>query len=105
MPSRVIKRIKGKVPIKLSPLRKPEEMTLEQWQTALRREFGRQQSFGIKNIGTDPVFSEFLVTNPTTKGEYRVAIRGLRPGVNFCSCPDYAVNTLGTCKHIEYVLD
>ena len=23
---------------------------------------------------------------------------------NFCSCPDFAVNTLGTCKHIEFTL-
>jgi superfamily II DNA or RNA helicase len=35
---------------------------------------------------------------------YRVAVRG--PGLfeNFCSCPDFAVNTLGTCKHIEAML-
>jgi predicted nucleic acid-binding Zn finger protein len=23
---------------------------------------------------------------------------------NFCSCADFAVNTLGTCKHIEALL-
>ena len=36
--------------------------------------------------------------------DYRVALRG--PGLfeNYCSCPDFAVNTLGTCKHIEAVL-
>jgi hypothetical protein len=35
---------------------------------------------------------------------YRVAMRG--PGLfeNYCSCPDFAVNTLGTCKHIEALL-
>ena len=35
---------------------------------------------------------------------YRVAMRG--PGLleNYCSCPDFAVNTLGTCKHIEAIL-
>src|ERR1700730_12908077 len=35
---------------------------------------------------------------------YRVALRG--PGLfeNYCSCPDFAINTLGTCKHIEAVL-
>ncbi len=97
--------VKRKPPLRLSHLRKPQEMTPEQWQTALRREFGRQQSFGMTNTGTDPVFSEFRITNPATKGEYRVAIRGLRPGENYCSCPDFAVNTLGTCKHIEFVLD
>lgn len=35
---------------------------------------------------------------------YRIAVRG--PGLfeNYCSCPDFAVNTLGTCKHIEAML-
>jgi len=33
-----------------------------------------------------------------------VAIRGLNTGDNYCSCPDYATNELGTCKHIEFVL-
>ena len=35
---------------------------------------------------------------------YRVAIRGSLPGDNYCSCPDFATNSLGTCKHVEFVL-
>ncbi|HEX4031565.1 MAG TPA: DEAD/DEAH box helicase [Terracidiphilus sp.] len=35
---------------------------------------------------------------------YRVAIRGLGLFENYCSCPDFAINTLGTCKHIEAIL-
>ena len=84
--------------------RKPDNMSLEEWQIALRREFGRQQKFRLKNIGREPVFSEFHVTNPQTRKTYRVAIRGVQPGDNFCSCPDFAVNTLGTCKHVEFTL-
>ncbi len=90
---------------KISRQRKPEEMVLEQWQIALRKQFAKEQNFQIKNIGFDPVFSEFMVKNPQTGGEYRVAIRGLRLGDNYCSCPDFAVNTLGTCKHIEFTLE
>ncbi|MCX5644978.1 MAG: DEAD/DEAH box helicase [Phycisphaerae bacterium] len=89
---------------KVSRLRKPEEMSLEQWQIALRKQFARKQSFRLTNVGDEPVFSEFTVANPQTGGEYRVAIRGLGLGDNYCSCPDFAVNTLGTCKHIEWVL-
>ncbi|MFW6161557.1 MAG: DEAD/DEAH box helicase [Planctomycetota bacterium] len=89
---------------KLSPTRKPEDMTLEQWQVALRREYGREQNFEMENIGDHRVFSEFAVTNPETERTYRVAIRGTGLGVNYCSCPDFAVNTLGTCKHIEFAL-
>ncbi len=35
---------------------------------------------------------------------YRVAVRGTGRFENYCSCPDFAVNTLGTCKHIEAML-
>jgi superfamily II DNA or RNA helicase len=89
---------------KVSHLRKPEDMNLQQWQVALRKEFGGTQNFRLKNTGEEPVFSEYSVFNPQTKRQYRVAIRGENCGDNFCSCPDFAVNTLGTCKHIEFTL-
>ena len=89
---------------KISHLRKPIDMPLEQWQIALRKQFAQKQNFCLKNIGNEPFFSEFTVRNPQTGGEYRVAIRGQRVGDNYCSCPDFAVNTLGTCKHIEFAL-
>ena len=87
-------------PRKLSRLHRPEGLTLEAWQAALRRQFGREQRFTLRNLGTDPVFSEFQVGNPQSRATYRVAIRGSAPGRNFCSCPDFATNDLGTCKHI-----
>lgn len=89
---------------KLSRTRKPDDLSLEEWQLGLRREFGRDQAFQLKNTGEAPVFSDFLVTNPQSKNTYRVAIRGNRPGDSFCSCPDFATNALGTCKHIEFTL-
>ncbi|WP_242470694.1 SWIM zinc finger family protein [Thiocystis violacea] len=36
--------------------------------------------------------------------EYRVHIRALDRRANHCTCPDFATNELGTCKHIEAVL-
>jgi superfamily II DNA or RNA helicase len=84
--------------------RKPDDLSLEEWQVALRREFGREQKFKLQNTTDEPVFSDFLVTNPQTQRTYRVGIRGGRIGDNHCTCPDFAVNTLGTCKHIEFVL-
>ncbi len=75
-----------------------------EWQRILRRQFGREQTFELENIGDKPVFSEFRVGNPQSKSSYRVAIRGNRPSDNHCTCPDYATNELGTCKHIEFVL-
>jgi superfamily II DNA or RNA helicase len=35
---------------------------------------------------------------------YRVHIRSLHRRANYCTCPDFATNQLGTCKHIEAVL-
>ncbi len=89
---------------KLSRLKKPDKMELEVWQRELRRQFGRGQQFLLKNVGAHPVFSEFHVTNPESKNTYRVAIRGIQLGENFCSCLDFTTNALGTCKHIEFTL-
>lgn len=58
----------------------------------------------LRNLGDEPVFSEFSVTNPEQETTYRVAIRGTGPGENFCTCPDFATNELGTCKQVEFTL-
>jgi hypothetical protein len=89
---------------KLSRTHPPVHLAPADWQRALRRQFGRDQSFLLENRGNQPFFSEFRVSNPQSKASYRVAIRGLNAGDNYCSCPDYATNELGTCKHIEFVL-
>jgi superfamily II DNA or RNA helicase len=104
-PARRVRRKRGGTPdTRLSRTHKPEELSLESWQAALRRQFGAEQDFTLKNIGEHPVFSEFQVVNPQSKRAYRVAIRGTQPGDNFCSCPDFATNALGTCKHVEFTL-
>ncbi len=89
---------------KLSRTHAPADLSPLDWQRGLRRQFGREQDFGLENLTGEPIFSEFRVSNPVSKSSYRVAIRGLGPGGNFCSCPDYATSELGTCKHIEFTL-
>ena len=89
---------------KLSRTHAPPDLSPLDWQRGLRREFGREQAFGLENLSSEPFFSEFRVSNPVSKASYRVAIRGMGPGGNFCSCPDYATSELGTCKHIEFTL-
>jgi len=89
---------------KLSRTHAPADLSPAEWQRTLRRQFGREQSFGMENLGSEPYFSEFRVTNPDSKSGYRVVIRGTRHGDNYCACPDYATNELGTCKHIEFAL-
>ena len=89
---------------KVSRTHPPVDLAPADWQRALRRQFGRDQAFVLENRGDQPFFSEFRVSNPQSNASYRVAIRGLNAGDNYCSCPDYATNELGTCKHIEFVL-
>ena len=91
-------------PPKLSRTHKPDDIALEDWQRALRRQFGEQQPFVLKNVGGHPLFSEFALTNPESGKTYKIAIRGEAAGMNYCSCPDYRINNLGTCKHIEFTL-
>ena len=56
----------------------------------------------LERPGGEP-YGDYRVESASGK-TYRVAMRG--PGLfeNYCSCPDFAVNTLGTCKHIEALL-
>ncbi len=95
---------KKTIKLKVSKTHKPEDIGLEEWQRILRKQFAEQQKFKLKNSGAHPIFSEFLLTNPETEKTYKISIRGDKPGNNFCSCPDYRINNLGTCKHIEFAL-
>ena len=70
---------------KISRVQAPKDVATDDWQRALRRQFGREQSFGLENVGTDTFFSEFRVSNPQLKSIYRVAIRGRNPTDNFCA--------------------
>src|SRR6266571_19173 len=89
---------------KLSRTHAPADLSPLDWQRGLRRQFGREQVFGLENLSAEPFFSEFRVSNPASKSSYRVVIRGRGPGGNFCSCLDYATSELGTCKHLEFTL-
>jgi SNF2 family DNA or RNA helicase len=50
-----------------------------------------------------PYFSTYTVQSKTAQS-YFVEIRSLSNPINSCSCTDYEINGLGTCKHIEKVL-
>ncbi len=91
---------KDKVPYS----RKPSGMSVDEWQTQLRKQFAGDQRFKIKNIGNHPFFSDFEVFNPESQNTYKVSVRDNIKSYHFCTCPDFSINNLGTCKHIEYVL-
>lgn len=77
-------------------------MLVEQ-QIAERRERGTAAIAKVLERPSGEPYGDYRVKSASGK-TYRVAMRG--PGLfeNYCSCPDFAVNTLGTCKHIEALL-
>jgi SNF2 family DNA or RNA helicase len=77
-------------------------MLVEQ-QIAERRERAKEAIASILGRPDGQAFGDYRVKSASGK-TYRVAMRGPGPFENFCSCPDFAVNTLGTCKHIESLL-
>jgi hypothetical protein len=89
---------------RLSRARRPETLPVADWQAVLRRQFGREQPFALRNLVAEPVFSKFRVDNPDSGTHCLVTIRGLAPGRNQCTCWNYATNHLGTTKHIEFTL-
>ncbi|MBK9013460.1 MAG: DEAD/DEAH box helicase family protein [Saprospiraceae bacterium] len=84
--------------------RQPDDLSLERWQVALRKQFGKDSTFTYENTGQHPVFSDFVVKNPDTGNAYQVTIRSRDDSANACSCMDFRTNRLGTCKHIAFLL-
>jgi hypothetical protein len=95
---------------KIKPLKKIKHFEASGWNTTdldeiARRQYrGQTEKFRIRNVGSDPYFSEFEVHSLESTSCYRVEIRSLGDQINSCDCPDYSNNELGTCKHIEHVL-
>lgn len=46
-------------------------------------------------------FGEHLLYNEKNK-IYRITFRDFAKEIGYCSCPDYRVNKLGTCKHLMF---
>jgi ERCC4-related helicase len=69
-----------------------------------RRLRAREERHQITNLDPKhPIFSSFEVRSPSGM-TYRAEIRDLLSRQFYCSCTDFAINGLGTCKHIESIL-
>ena len=88
---------------KVSPNFKPENMTLEQWQVALRKQAAMKEVFAISEDTLTDSPGCYKVHNAATRNEYKVVFRGEDSPWNYCSCMDFKTSQLGTCKHIEAV--
>jgi SNF2 family DNA or RNA helicase len=81
------------------------------WNTTDDEELQRRRWRGLTDIAAVenlepeyPYFGTFRVRS-TSGGVYDVEIRSLSARENSCGCADWRVNGLGTCKHIEGVLE
>ncbi len=108
---------------KVSYLVKPEDMTLEEWQIALRRQAAEKEQFVIEqlNYPENPGYyavKRTIFKKQTLKDEgspkrkpqilgygptYKIVYRGEGSQWNYCSCMDFRTSGLGTCKHLEAV--
>ena len=71
---------------------------------AKRRFRAREEKFRITNLDpAHPVFSNFEVKSPSGM-TYRAEIRDVASRQFSCTCTDFRINGLGTCKHIEAIL-
>ncbi len=80
------------------------------WRTTDEEEIERRrirahtERFTIRNLDPrHPIFSSFRVGSPSGL-DYSVEVRDLRERQFACSCVDFRINGLGTCKHVEAVL-
>lgn len=78
---------------------------LREQQIDIRRQRAHNERLLIERGSGKKLYGSYHVTNPATGGKYTVSLRGFDIGDNACTCPDFKANTLGTCKHIEAVLD
>ena len=90
-------RIAARKSVELSRTSPPTDLSPVEWQRGLRRQFGREQSFLLENLGADPFFSEFRITNPASKSSYRVVIRGLGPGAEAVMMRSIASASMRRC--------
>ena len=80
-------------------------LTIEEQEMDLRLKRAEKSSFRIHTLEESyfPFSSHEVIGETNIK--YIVEIRSLSEKINSCSCPDYKVNTLGSCKHIEATLN
>ena len=102
--SKKSKNKKAKVVIpKMNNVVKPQSMTLEEWQVALRQQQAEKEVFSISQVDEEYCPGEYRVGNAMTRNEYKVVYRGKNSVWNYCSCMDFKTSQLGTCKHLEAV--
>lgn len=89
---------------------KPDMPQVNNWRTTDQDEINRRkwraarEPMRFRNLTPEhTVFSNFSVQSASGQ-EYQVELRALNPLSCACTCVDFQVNGLGTCKHVEGLL-
>ena len=93
----------SKPPVERVPIESLTEEQLKAQAIADRQERAKKDKIKIKSSDETTPYADYSVTNHSSGKTYRVAFRGFEFGVSYCSCPDFKVNNLGTCKHLMNV--
>jgi len=99
-----------KIPVKKKTIKEISLPPANDWRTSDQDEINRrilraqEEKPRIRNLTPKhPVFSNFDV-HSTSGMHYEVEIRDLAQRRFVCTCTDFRINGLGTCKHVEAVL-
>ncbi len=84
-------------------MRDPQYSTEPNVQRELRHIRARKEAMWVDAIGKGPIGRLFSVRSASER-RYEVEVRDSAHRVNTCTCADFRVNGLGTCKHVEAVL-
>lgn len=87
------------------PLPPPTDWrTTDTHELVKRKLRAREERHRITNLDpTQPVFSNFEVRSPSGM-VYRAEVRDLLTRQFSCTCTDFRINGLGSCKHLEAIL-
>ncbi len=86
------------------PLENLTEEELVRRALADRQERAEQEKMQLQSSDPQQPWTDYIVTSRQSGKSYRVSLRGFEPGQSYCGCPDFRVNSLGTCKHILHAL-
>lgn len=92
------------VPDPKEPIENLTETELVARAIAERQERADNERMQVESKERNKVWTDYVVISHESGKSYRVALRGEKLGESYCSCPDFRVNHLGTCKHILHVL-
>ena len=93
------------IPDPHEPMENLSESELIARAIAERQERAIKEKMVIKSADSKQLWIDYAVTSLESGKSYRVALRSLEHGESYCSCPDFRVNHLGTCKHILHVIE